>query len=55
MKVTSASMHYSPLIFMKIADFLFAFLESLNALTLEVVLFVKLRSKGKVANLQLIK
>ena len=55
MKVTSASMHYSRLIFMKIADSLFAFLESLNALTLEVVLFVKLRSKGKVANLQLIK
>ena len=36
---------------MKIADFLFAFHQSLNALKLEVLLLVKLRSKGKVGNL----
>ena len=39
---------------MKIADFLFTFHQSLNALKLEVVILVKLRSKGKVANLPLI-
>ena len=39
---------------MKIADFLFAFHQSLNALKLEVVLLVKLRSKGNVKNLPLI-
>ena len=54
MKVTSASAHYSGLFSMKIADFLFAFHQSLNALTLEVVLWAKLRSKGKVANLSLL-
>ena len=55
MKVTSASARYSRLVFTKIADFPFAFQQSLNALKLEVVLSVKLRSKGKVANLPLIK
>ena len=54
MKVTSASAHYSTFFSMKIADFLYAFHQSLNALKLEVVLLVKLRSKGKVANLPLI-
>ena len=54
MKVTAASAHYSRLFSMKIADFLFAFYQSLNALKLEVVLLVKLRPKGKVANLPLI-
>ena len=54
MKVTSASAHYSRLFSMKIADFSFAFHQSLNALKLEVMLLVKLRSKGKVANLPLI-
>ena len=39
---------------MKIADFLFAFHQSLNSLKLEVVLLVKLRFKGKVANLPLL-
>ena len=52
MKVMSASAHYSRLFSTKIADFLFAFHQSLNAL--KVVLLVKLRSKGKVANLPLI-
>ena len=55
MKVTSASAHYSRLFFKKIADILFAFHQSLNALKLEVVLLVKLRSKGKVANLPLLR
>ena len=53
MKVTYASAHNSILFSIKIADFLFAFHQSLNALKLEVVLLVKLRSKGKVANLPL--
>ena len=52
-KVTSASVHNSILFSIKI-DFLFAFHQSLNALKLEVVLLVKLRSKVKVANLPLI-
>ena len=55
MKVTSASAHYSRLFSIKIADFLFAFHQSLNALKLEVVLLVKLRSKGIIANLRLIR
>ena len=54
MKVTSASVHYSRLFSVKIADFFFAFHQSLNALKLEVVLLVKWRSKGKVANLSLL-
>ena len=55
MNVASASAHYSRLFSVKIADFLFAFYQSLNALTLEVaILLVKLRSKEKVANLPLI-
>ena len=36
---------------MKIADFLFAFHQSLYVLTLEVVLLAKLQLKGKVADL----
>ena len=39
---------------MKIADFLFAFYQSLNALKLEVVSLVKLRSNGKVMDVPLI-
>ena len=54
MKITSAAVHYSRLFSMKIADFLVAFHRSLNALKLEVVLLLKLRSKRKVANLPLI-
>ena len=53
MKITSAAVHYSRLFSMKI-DFLVAFHRSLNALKLEVVLLLKLRSKRKVANLPLI-
>ena len=51
MKDTFASTHYSRLFSMKIADILFAFHQSLNALKLEVVLLFKLRYKEKVANL----
>ena len=53
-KVTFASVHYSRLFSMKVADFLFVFHQSLNALKPEIVLLVKLQSKGKVANLPLI-
>ena len=55
MEVTSASAHCSRFFSMIIADFLFAFHQCLNALKVEVVLLVKLRSKGKVANSPLIR
>ena len=53
-KVASASAHYGRFFFMKIANFLFTFHQILDALNLEVVLLVKLRSEGKVANMPLI-